>query len=307
MFWKKRQPGFAKQIGMTPPQPSAGRDGLAIVFLVKNEAVNLPEWVGFHKLVGARHFFAYHDHSTDNTEEVLRETLDVSELTITPWRNTNSYDVRRKRFISNQVTAYVHAIMNHGENFRWMAFIDVDEFILPMQKDTIEEALAHLEGFPNVSLPWHMFGRCGHEEKPQGGVLRNYTQRAADPMTNLTGVRNFKCIVDPCKVTMVSLHGFRTSDHGDVTCNDAGKRANSGRRVKPDFYSAEHLKLYHYYTKSNAELQAKLKRGSASPVDNAHHVERVMKAVHNVEADTVPDLDMVKFIDEKGFSFGSCM
>ena len=66
------------------------------------------------------------------------------------------------REIHNQVLAYAHAASNFGGAFRWMAFIDADEFLVPKQAASIPEALAHLGEAVNVSLPWHMFGRSGH-------------------------------------------------------------------------------------------------------------------------------------------------
>ena len=302
MFWKKKQPNFAKQLAIEPPVPDKERHGVAIGFLVKNEAPNLVEWIRFHRMVGVRKFFAYDDGSDDKTVETIRSTLPEADHIVIPWRNPHLMDPRNRRFISNQVFAYAHAISNYGSEFRWMAFIDVDEFIIPMSSPTIEKSLAVVNGFPNVSLPWHMFGRSGHVKPPKGGVLNNYIQRAPDPMSPLPGVMNFKCIVDPCRVSEVSLHGFRTTEFDDITCNDVGDRFTLTTRKSPSFYSAKNLKLHHYYTRSDEELQRKLNRGSASPVSDDHHVERVMRAVENIERDSIEDLDAVNFVQSHSFS-----
>ena len=303
MLWKPKQPSFAKQLEIVPPEPHPDRNGLALVLLVKNEAQNLKEWITYHQLVGVKRFFAYDDASTDETRAVLSRHLSGDELTITGWRNPNIKDPRRNRQISNQVLAYAHAISNFGQDFRWMAFIDVDEFILPMGNDTIEQALEPLQDCPNISLPWHMFGRSGHEIPPDEGVLRGYLQRVADPMSDAAGVRNFKCIVDPCRVVEVAIHGFKTAMDGDATWNDAGEKFDSESKKSSDFYSTKRLKLNHYYTKSDSELKKKLARGSASPISSSHHVDRVMKTVGNIERDTVEDLDMFNFVNRRNFRF----
>ena len=115
-------------------------------------------------------FIVYDDGCTDQTLPILRETLDEGQLTIVPWRQRIS-DLWLRREIHNQVLAYAHAAGNFGGAFRWMAFIDVDEFLVPKQARSISDALAHLEHCHNLSLPWHMFGHSGHQTPPPGGVL----------------------------------------------------------------------------------------------------------------------------------------
>ena len=46
-----------------------------------------------------------------------------------------------------------------------------------------------------------------------------------------------------------------------ATLNDRGEAGGDGPRARPGFYSADHLQLNHYYTRSEAELAAKIGRG----------------------------------------------
>jgi len=266
------------------------------VLLAKNEEKYIEEWARFHLLVGADHFFVYNDGSTDRTIEILRDVVPSGLLTVTSWKNGEPYDVRRDRYLDNQVLAYVHAVANFGGDYRWMTFIDTDEFILPKRNESIEEALSAVGGFPNVSLPWHMFGRSGHMEKPEGGVLANFTERADNPVSELAGVCNFKCIIDPCQVTQIAIHGCKTRNEGNQSCNDVGKIAALDQRATKEFYSADILQLNHYYSKSEAELRDKLARGSASPISGRHYSELVRETVANIEKKTVQDLSMAEFV-----------
>ena len=52
-------------------------------------------------------------------------------------------------------------------------------------------------------------------------MLRNYLRRAADPMSEVRGVRAFKCIVDPCHLTALRVHSMETDGSGR-TFNDRG-------------------------------------------------------------------------------------
>lgn len=294
-LFNRRAP-FTKRLEIEPPKPRADRHGIAIVSVMKDEERYVAEWVSFHRSVGVRHFFVYDDGSTDRTVAILCDLLPPDELTIFPWRFA-MVDVSNRLQVNRQTLAFGHAILNFGDAFRWMAFIDVDEFILPKTGTTIEEALGGAKGFPNVSLPWHMFGTNGHKTRPEGPVTRNYTMRAADPMSRLENVMNFKCIVDPCAVSEVSVHHFHTKEHGDRTSNDAGQVVPLGKRKSPDFYSARYLQLNHYYTRSEEEFSRKIKRGGVSPTLWQKRADRLTLALKNMEKDQTEDLSMLNFLD----------
>jgi hypothetical protein len=62
------------------------------------------------------------------------------------------------------------------------------------------------------------------------------------------------------------IRASRCGTSGTRTQAFAGTRSSTGRspppdREKPGFYSAAHLQLNHYYTRSEAELAAKIGRG----------------------------------------------
>ena len=168
MFWKLPVFGKISKIGIVPPRPLPGREGLAVALIVKNEARHIEEWARFHRRAGVRRFLVYDNGGTDGTLDILRAALPEAALTVVPWAQVFS-DARMGREIHNQVLAYAHAASNFGGAFRWMAFIDADEFLVPKRAASIPEALAHLGDAVNVSLPWHMFGRSGHDAAPEGG------------------------------------------------------------------------------------------------------------------------------------------
>ncbi len=280
------------RIAIAPPPAAPNRDGVAIVLIVKNEARHIAEWAQFHHAAGVGAFFVYDNGSTDGTIAAIRAALPAHALTVIPWAQPR-FRTMHGREIHNQVLAYAHALMNFGPAFRWMAFIDVDEFLVPVTARSIPEALQGLEWAAHISLLWHMFGRGGHELPPKGGVVQNYLQRA-NPLT-LTHGRNFKCLVDPARVTEVGVHGFGIEGRLEGV-NDAGLWAAHKDRDKPGFYSRERLQLNHYYTRSDTELQAKIGRGSNKDVQAAKHIRRVMRIVHAIETDTTEDRRAVEFV-----------
>jgi hypothetical protein len=288
------------RLGIAAPASEPDRRGLAIAAIVRDEAARIGEWAAFHVRAGARHLYVYDNGSTDPTLPVLRAAVPSERLTILPWRQSLT-DWRLGREIHNQVLAYAHAASNFGGRYRWMAFIDADEFLIPVRAASLDAALAHLgPEVRNVSLPWHMFGRGGHVHRPEGGVLRNHLARAADPMSDVRGVRQFKCLVDPCHLTAVGVHSMGVDGHTD-TWNDRGERVPRRDRSRPAFYSAEHLQLNHYYTGSDEELAAKIGRGPNLEGKRSAYARKVMRTVANIEADEVEDrvaLDYLARIDQ---------
>ena len=274
------------RIGIDPPSPKPGREGLALVLIVRNEAQHIAEWARFHALAGVRQFHVYDNGCTDGTIDALGFL--GARLTVVPW----DQKFRSGRLeVHNQVLAYAHATRNFGGRWRWMTYLDADEFLVPKGVG-LDEALAGLEGCRNISLPWHMYGRSGHQGMPAGGVLANYTRRNPDPMSDAKGLKNFKMIVDPCHVTALKVHVIETDGRAD-TCNDQGQ---PGREV----YSAARIQLNHYYTRSDAELRAKIARGPNLTTPDADHLRRVMRKVAAIEAGEVEDRSALEFLARKG-------
>ncbi|MBL3597311.1 glycosyltransferase family 92 protein [Rhodovulum sulfidophilum] len=285
------------KLSFAPPVPRPGRSGLAIVLIVKNEARHIGEWARFHRAAGAAHVYAYDNGSTDGTAAELAAALG-DRLTLLPW-DQKLFDGRSGREIHNQVLAYAHALRNFGGAHRWMACIDADEFLVPKQAESLEAALAHLGDIPSVTLPWHNFGRNGHDAPPEGGIVANYTRRAADPLSGARGVTNFKTLVDATRVTALKVHSIWV-DGQAVTWNDRGERTDHKGRADPAFYSADHLQLNHYYTRSEQELAAKIARGSNQSVEARRHADRIRRNVANIEASEVEDRSAPDFVARKG-------
>ena len=283
------------RLRVDPPAPAPGREGVALVAIMRNEARHAGEWAAFHRAAGVGHLYLYDDGSTDGTADVVREAMPGT--TVIPWAQ-RFQDARGgwrgPARLHNQIAAYVHAAVNFGARWRWMACLDADEFLLPTGAPTLPEALAGLDA-SNVSLPWHMFGRGGRTSAPKAGTVEGFTRRARDPMDPARGAAGFKCLFDPCALRVASVHEMRTD--GDRTWNDAGRESTFAARRDPAFLSTDRVQLNHYYTRSAADLEAKLSRGS-NLADPAYR-RRVMRTVDAIERDEVEDRRAVDWWRER--------
>ena len=197
--------------------------------------------------------------------------------------------------------AYAHAASNFGGAFRWMAFIDADEFLIPKRAESIPAALAHLGEARNLSLPWHMFGRSGHAEPPEGGVLAQLPAPRRRP--DERGPRGARLQVHrrslPPDGAPGALDGDRRQRADRQRPRRRGRRSASARSA--DFYSADHLQLNHYYTRSEAELAAKIGRGPNLQAKSPEYERKVRRTVANIEADEVEDRAALDYLARIGW------
>jgi hypothetical protein len=227
---------------------------LHICAIYQNEASYLREWVEFHRLVGVERFFLYDHESTDSHRDVLAPYVDDGTVLIHDWP-----------VHPGQKEAYDHCVAEHGHESRWIAFIDVDEFLFSPSGQLVEDVLRDYEHLPGVGVPWAIFGPSGHRTRPPGLVIESYTLRTTRPRKPT----HFKSIVDPrCVVRAMGPHAF--SYKGEL------------RGPVPEFATFDRLRINHYWTKSEAELRQKLGRVRADTGDPyAASVERALTLTGN--------------------------
>ena len=290
-------------IANQPPLPIPGRQGIAVAAIIRNEARHLPEWLRYHAYAGVSAFYLYDDGSTDGSADVARAALPDGSVTVLPW-NWRTANVRSGRALHMQALALAHAVANFGGAYRWMATIDVDEFMVPMQHLSLSEALVHLAHCPVIALPWVMFGRNGHTTPPEGGLMRNFTTRARDLRLNTThGVYNTKPVFDPTRITQAHVHRMR-ADGTRLMWNDRGEPFKVWLSPKPAMQSNALIQLNHYYTRSDAELQEKLAKGGSFTNRAPWRADIVMRRVAAIEADVVEDRAILDFIARKDRATG---
>jgi glycosyltransferase involved in cell wall biosynthesis len=222
---------------------------LAVCAIYRDEAPYMREWLEFHMLEGVERFFLYDNDSSDNHDEILAPYIEQGRVVLHRWPHH-----------PGQVDAYNHCLEHHGSEARWIAFIDLDEYLFsPPPGKTLPDALAAYERWPGVGVHWAVYGPSGHDVRPDGLIIENYLYRTTHP----NGNRWIKSIVDPKRVIRcVTPHAFRYVDGLAV---DEEERPITGPvkgRSLPVCFSK--LRINHYWTKSRQEWQVKVARGWAS-------------------------------------------
>ena len=224
---------------------------LAICAIFKNEARDLLEWIKFHRLIGFDHFILYDNGSTDGGAALVNASRFADCVTVIPWPQR-----------PGQLAAYKDFINCHAARFDWAAFIDVDEFIHPLEAKTINELLPYYSGFSAVLINWLVFGPSGFAQRPQGATLVNYTHRLqdSDPVNG-----HVKTLARCTEILNVGA-----TPHTFVL---RGRCCNSGGQLVPNRPIHTHachdrLVINHYFTKSQQDWEAKIDRGKADTPDS---------------------------------------
>lgn len=223
---------------------------LSVCAIYRNEAPYLQEWIEFHRLVGAERFFLYDNESTDDHEAVLEPYVAEGVAVVHHWPHH-----------PGQQAAYDHCLSEHGSESRWIAFVDIDEFLFAPGGVPLPEILSEFEPWAAVGVNRATYGTSGLKQKPDGLVIENYLMK-------WPGAASIKSIVDPSRtVHSLNPHAFLYRE-GDFAVDEHGQRIDGWFT---DEFTLDRLRINHYYTRSEAEFRDKLEHVRA---DNAKLRER---------------------------------
>ena len=246
---------------------------LAIVAIFKDESPYLREWLDYHLLAGVEHFYLYNNDSSDNFAEALKPYVDAGLVTLIDWRGKIM-----------QMPAYNDALERFRFSCRYMAFVDLDEFILPKTGqdivEVVDEVLSRDDTAAALAINWQVFGSNGLERADYSrGVLERFTRRAPTDWTSadnknifdkkiekLLGNIHIKTLANP----RATSHFY--NPHFAVYFDNFHAVNEIGRPVEKFFnlpITAERIVVNHYYTKSREEYALKFNRGR-SDVDGGY-------------------------------------
>lgn len=229
-------------VGRGPLLSGAGF-GVAIVCIVKDEADYLAEWLAYHVALGVDHFIIYDNGSTDGTSALLERYINHGLVTRIDWP-----------IGGGQLAAYNHALRMFGTTSAWLAYYDVDEFLVPLLDADIPSFLSRFPDAADVRVPRVEFGFSGHRVPPAGLSLDAYTQVANVLDLDPSLPPRVKSIVRPGAVSAIDIHLAFPADEPTPGAPTATAE-ESVRGV---------AQLNHYYTRSLEEFEAKRFRGSAT-------------------------------------------
>jgi glycosyl transferase family 92 len=222
---------------------------LSVCSMYRNHAEYLREWIEFHRLVGAERFFLYDNRSEDHHREVLAPYLDDGSVVVHDWPNPPSVE---RGVPWGLIAAFDDCLARHRDESRWIAFVDVDEFLFPASGQSLPEVLAGYESWPGVCVSRLDFGTSDHIRRPPGLVVENYLRRRSYPSGSEVEI---KSIIDPTRaVSCFNAHRFIYKDGFAV---DENEQPVVGPPYVKSIVSTSVLRINHYATKSEEEYGRK--------------------------------------------------
>ncbi|MDE6270649.1 MAG: glycosyltransferase family 92 protein, partial [Muribaculaceae bacterium] len=131
---------------------------LAVCAIAKDEGPYFKEWLDWHLSIGVDRFYIYDNESPASPRDVLAPNNEACIVEYIPFPGYRM-----------QIAAYDDCLERHRLDTRWIAFIDLDEFIVPIKDKTLPEFLSRFEDSPVVEINWLVFGSGGARKHEPGG------------------------------------------------------------------------------------------------------------------------------------------
>ena len=239
-------------------QPKHFKYYLSLTMCVKDERDYIVEWLEYYLLQGVDHFYIYNNNGTDDTEDIIKPYIDQGIVTWTEYPG-----------LKKQALIYNDAVEKYKNETRWMGFIDVDEFIVPLKHKTLAQALKEYENYSQILMHWVCYGNSGHKKKTEGLVIERFTQHQKGISVAT------KAIVNPRAVLYADIHSHEV----------LGETVNEHRQkiYKKSYPTANIFQINHYPIKSEEEFANKKKRGRADLTDFYEEYYTMNEKLNEVE------------------------
>ncbi len=179
---------------------------LVVCALFKDEAPYFKEWIEYHKMMGVEHFRLYNNNSTDDWQTVLAPYIEKGEVEVLNW--PSSKKALKNWCLLTQWPACQDGIRYFIGKSKWVALIDIDEFLLPLEHHDMTTFLQEYEEYPAVMLNWQCFGTSFINTIPEDRLMIEMLTWKAEEFS----VRNFpvKSIVRP---EYINIREMKWSPH----------------------------------------------------------------------------------------------
>ena len=224
---------------------------LSICLIIKDEGEYLPEWLEWHANQGVEHFYIYDNGSaipvSEHIPDIYKDMCDIKYCA--NWRNRQ------------QLTAYEDCLNKYKNESKWIAFIDTDEFINPLDGRKLRNFLKDYEDYAALAIAWRMYNADGQIYNTGGPVRERFHQVVDVPHD---WRQKYKSIIQPKRCHGMTPHNPYTID--PYITVDENYNYVDERSYNPLPYNK--IVVDHYFTKSYEEWCNKLFRGDVMGWNN---------------------------------------
>lgn len=245
---------------------------IALVCIAKNEDKYIEEWIQYNLYLGFDHIFIYQNDWSYN--------IDSPFITNIPFNGTGM-----------QENAYNNFLEYYSKGYDWVAFFDVDEFLVLKKHNDVKSFLKDYSEYNGVAINWYLFGDNNLKEPTNDySVLKRFTKRRK------VMDKHVKCIVKTNLNAKYAIHNF-----SELSVVDTKKNKVVGAFNKNG--SDDVAQINHYFTKTFKEWQDKKNRGRAPNRKNGEIFFRTDKDFYSHNFNEVEDLHALNFFLKKSKIF----
>jgi hypothetical protein len=216
--------------------------------IAKNEDHYIQEWIDYHFKLGFERIVIFANNwDYKNDDERIK-------VIPTPGGNKQS-------------ESYNNFLRQYRKKFWWVAFFDVDEFLVLHKHKNIEELLLEYDDVQAIAFNWLMFGSNGHKKVVNNNynVLSRFTKRASVEGQTKYGNFLIKIMMRYTNKGDINIHNCtgitHTLSRKEIDSTLLKKPINP--RNKP--IEVDIAQLNHYWIKSDEEaINIKIARGRAT-------------------------------------------
>lgn len=227
---------------------------VALVGIAKDEEKGISEWLAYYLQIGFDNIYVYDNESKDRTSEILARASDVANVKRIPWESVPG--------LSPQRAAYNDFISQRSSGYDWVAFFDLDEFLVLHPPHNLKY---HLKNMPTeasaVGVNWLIFGSSGQLTSNYDSVLDTFKFGAKREFSRN---RNIKTIVRPNRVKEMHVHMAFLNEGKYYHPNFKPMLIPEGKIDQSADRDHSIMQLNHYVTKSLEEWKTKIQRGRAA-------------------------------------------
>lgn len=293
---------FVLLISYTPFNLLAYEYELTVAAMFHNEGFYLKEWIEYHRMAGVEHFWLYNDRSSDDWQEILQPYIDEGLVDVFQWTAPTTYTNQDEAIGScrgNHIRAFKDALRRALGTAKWLALIDLDEFILPMKEATVTECLEkYFQQAPAVYVNWRCFGTGDVSIPPGHPILFDLTASSLkDHSRNTIG----KSIVRPefVDIDRIWYIHYCPLIEGSLYVNGDGENMApfEGLRLDSDgFTHTKFIRINHYVMRDKNYFE-NVRLARAREGYNGYRIGDIDRLLeHNRDFSLIKNYDLIKFV-----------
>jgi len=240
-------PIIPTQVQSQQPPPSIFQNPSRFVFNSKNvndavictialdEELYVDEWIKYNLALGFSHIYIY-----DNSDKYILKD-----------KNSNNVTVFHLPGEQQMLTSRDIFTLQYKNKHKWVAHIDLDEFIVLKKHKSIMDFLNEYDNCDSIALNWLMFGTANEKYYKNEPVTKRF--QYCSTKTN----EHYKCI---SKLQSINLcvNSHRPLLKAGLNIYD------TNRRILNDIYNPDGdcniACIHHYWTKSEDEFSKKIRK-----------------------------------------------